>query len=108
MWATFSIVVSPGNLTAVGRSASGEAESSHSIFTPGAAVAIQLSIDAPSVRTGTGSSLVLDGQDVGMLRASIVDGAGRVVPSAAHNVSFVIKSGPGRILGVGNVRASHC
>jgi hypothetical protein len=66
------------------------------------AVAIQLSIDAPSAMTGTGTALVLDGQDVGMLRASIVDGAGRVVPSATHNVSFIIKSGPGRVLGVGN------
>ena len=96
MFGAFSVAVVPGNLTAVGRSAAGEIESSHSIFTPGKAAAIQLSIDAPSVMTGTGSALVLDGQDVGMLRASIVDSAGRVVPSATHNVSFTIKSGEAR------------
>ena len=49
-----------------------------------------------------GSALVLDGQDTGLVRASIVDSTGQVVPSASHNVSFSIVSGPGRIIGVGN------
>ena len=106
MYGSFSVPFAPGNLTAVGISVSGEHESTHSIFTPGAAVGIVLSIDVPSARPGTGSALVLDGQDVGLLRASVVDAAGRVVPSATHNVTsnvtFTVKSGPGRILGVGN------
>eukprot|EP01044_Picomonas_judraskeda_P003708 COSAG03_NODE_311_length_9123_cov_2.643506_15_plen_67_part_00 len=41
-------------------------------------------------------------QDVGLLRAEVVDAAGRVVPSAAHNISFTVLAGPGRIIGVGN------
>ena len=59
-------------------------------------------IDVPSGLTGTGTSLVLDGQDAGLVSAAIVDAQGKIVPSASHNVTFSIVSGPGRIIGVGN------
>ena len=61
-----------------------------------------MTIDAPSERTGTGTALVLDGQDAGMVSAAIVDSQGNVVPSYSDIVMFRIVSGPGRILGVGN------
>lgn len=41
-------------------------------------------------------------QDVALVRAEIVDAQGQVVPSAAHNVTFSVASGPGRIIAVGN------
>jgi len=66
------------------------------------ASAIVLSIDAPSVATGTGSSLVLDGHDVGMLRATIVDSNGAVVAMSVANVTFAVTAGPGRILATHN------
>ena len=37
-----------------------------------------------------------------MVSAAILDTNGHVVPSASHNVTFNIVSGPGRIIGVGN------
>ena len=45
---------------------------------------------------------MLDGQDCALLRASVVDGAGRVVHLAKQNVSFRVVSGPGRVQGSHN------
>ena len=96
---------SAGNLTAVGYDSAGVAQATHTVRTAGAAVAIQLSLDVPSQSTGTGSALVLDGRDTGLVRATIVDGDGHVVTRSAtgtNNVSFEIVSGPGRIVGTNN------
>ena len=50
----------------------------------------------------TGSeALPANGVDVAFLHASVVDAAGRLVPSAAHNVTFSV-SGPGAVVGTGN------
>jgi hypothetical protein len=92
----------PGNLTAVGYTASGAVGASHTLLTPKAAVAVVLSLDVPSVATGTGSSLLLDGHDAGMVRATIVDKDGNVVHSASHMVTFQVVSGPASIIGVHN------
>ena len=88
-----------GNLTAVGRDSSGVARAAHTVMTSGVATQIVLSIDAPSAATGTGSALLLDGQDVGLIRAMIADSRGHLVADATHNVSFSVKSGPGKIFG---------
>lgn len=72
----------------------------------GNASAVVLSIDAPSRLTGTGEALVLDGHDVAMLRASIVDANGTLVASSA-NVSFTVTDGPGRITAAHN-GDNHC
>ena len=45
----------------------------HTRLTSGEPTALKLTIDAPSPLTGTGSALVLDGQDSAKLRASVVD-----------------------------------
>lgn len=66
------------------------------------ATTIILSVDAPSVSTGTGTSLVLDGHDVGMLRATITDSTGIVVVTSTANVTFSVTAGPGRILATHN------
>jgi hypothetical protein len=39
----------------------------------GAPAAIVLSLDAPSLATGTGSAVYLDGEDVAAVRATVVD-----------------------------------
>ena len=74
----------------------------HTRLTSGEPTALKLTIDAPSPLTGTGSALVLDGQDSAMLRASVVDAKGEVVHGAKNNVSFSIVSGPGRVVGSHN------
>ncbi len=97
-----------GNITAIAIDARGRTVAAHTRSTAQAAAALVLSIDAPSAATGTGTALLLDGSDAGLLRATIVDSAGRTVEDAAHNVSFRVVSGPGRVVGVhsGNP-ASH-
>ena len=42
-----------------------------------------------------------DGEDLSVVVAQIVDSQGRVVPTAADDVTFTV-SGPGRVIGVGN------
>ena len=70
------------------------------VHTSGKPVKLQLTLDCPSPLTGTGSALLLDGQDAGLVRAAIVDDAGTVVQNANHTVTFRVISGPGRIVGV--------
>jgi len=101
-----NVTFSPGNLTAVARDAGGTVVASHSVFTPGHAVAIRLSLDAPSPLTGTGDSLLADGLDTAMIRAEVVDASGRVVAGAANNVTFRVASGQGRLWATHNGDAS--
>ena len=42
-------------------------------------------------------AMSLPGEDVGMVRAELVDANGLVVSGASNNVTFSIKSGPGRV-----------
>ena len=66
-----------------------------------------LSLDVPSAATGTGTALLLDGQDTALVRCSIVDAAGHLVRDAADVVTFGVASGPGAVVGVhsGQVRS---
>ena len=92
-----------GSITAVARDAKGAEVARHTVHTSrGAAVGLALTIDAPHATTGTGAALLLDGQDAALLRATLVDAAGRRAPLATHNVSFRIVSGPGRVQGAHN------
>ena len=102
-WAQWNnIPFSPGKITASAMDSQKQVKATHTVETAGAAAKVVLNLDVPNTATGTGTSLVLDGQDAGMVSASIVDANGNVVPSSSHNVSFSIVSGPGRIIGVGN------
>lgn len=89
-----------GNLTAV--AGKDKIIVSHSVFTDGKANAVHLTIDAPSPSTGTGANLVADGQDVALLRASIVDANGRVMHSSDANITFTVTHGPGRVIATHN------
>ena len=94
-----------GNLTAVGKAQqAGEVLASHmygTIVTAGPPIATKLSIDAPSRLTGTGSTLVLDGHDTALIRATLVDSEGRIA-DASNLIQFETESGPGFVSGVHN------
>ena len=98
--AQFSVRFAPGNLTAVALDASGRhVLASYSALTHGVAVALRLSLDAPSAATGTGTAVVADGEDVAMVRAEVVDASGRLVADASHEVTFEVVSGGGAVWG---------
>jgi hypothetical protein len=65
---------------------------------------IKLTLDVPSISTGTGTSLLLDGRDTAMIRASIVDGANNeaLVSSATNRITWRVVSGPGMNAGISN------
>jgi len=96
-----------GTLTAVARDVQGKTVAQISRQTNGKATKLALTLDAPSVLTGTGSVLVLDGQDAALLRASVLDDAGHVSHLASNNISFRVVSGPGVVQGAHN-GDPHC
>ncbi|MBW8900933.1 MAG: DUF4982 domain-containing protein [Massilia sp.] len=61
--------------------------------TAGAAAAIQMTPDR--------NRILADGEDVAMLKVSVVDAKGHMVPDAGQMIKFSI-AGPGKIIGVGN------
>jgi hypothetical protein len=75
---------------------------SHTRASWGAPAALALSVDAPSPASGTGGALYLDGMDVALVRATVLDARGNVVGDAALNVTFSVAAGPGVVVGVGN------
>jgi hypothetical protein len=91
-----------GNITAKIFDKEGNLVAQDVRYTSGAAISLKLSVDCPSAATGTGDALVLDGQDTGLIRASVVDEHGRVVHMASQNITFEILSGPGRVVGTNN------
>ena len=100
---TFHAKFAPGTLTAKAIAADGKTVlATHAINSWGAAVAVKLTMDVPSVTTGTGTAVYVDGMDVALLRATIVDAKGNAVLDATNKVTFAIKSGPGFVAGVGN------
>lgn len=96
--ATFNVTYAPGNLTAYCMDNTGKTLSSYSVVSlVGSATSMELSLDAPSVSTGTGSHLVADGEDVAMVRATLFDSAGNFAYNSTDNVTFTVVSGPGKI-----------
>ena len=103
-----AVAFAPGNLTAEALTSDAEPAqrlATSTVLTAGAsgAAALRLSLDAPSPRSGTGSALVADGQDVAMVRCEIVDDRGRIVSprhaTANLTVTFSVASGGGRVVG---------
>ena len=91
-----------GNITAIAQDSDGNEVARMSKQTNGKASALSLTIDAPSAATGTGTAVLLDGQDAALLRGAIVDENGKVMHLATNNITFRVVSGPGRIQGTGN------
>ena len=70
---------------------------------PNPTISLVLSLDCPSPDTGTGSALFLDGSDVALVRATLVDlETNQRLIFADNIVEFQIISGPGKILGTAN------
>jgi hypothetical protein len=86
----------------VAHDANGKEVATTTRTTNGKASALTLTLDAPSKLTGTGEALLLDGDDVALLRATVVDSAGHRVVLASTNVTFKVVSGPGYIQGAHN------
>lgn len=93
-----------GSITAVARAANGTSLSQTTTRTNAQnSMSLQLSLDCPSEATGTGRSLFLDGQDVALVRATIVDSiTGQIMHLATNNITFSVVSGPGIIQGTAN------
>jgi hypothetical protein len=96
-----SSVSKNATLNAVDKLSGGNILASHSVFKPQANIAALKSVlDVPSISTGTGSALYLDGEDIALIRISTVDSAGNLISIVPVNITFSILSGPGRIAGV--------
>jgi hypothetical protein len=91
-----------GTLSAVAHNANGTQLATATQQTNGKAVALVVSLDCPSKATGTGEAVLLDGQDVALVRAAVVDASGQVVHMATNNITFAVVSGPGRVQGTAN------
>ena len=98
-----ALAYAPGTLVAEALAADGATVlASHARRSWGAAAAIALSLDAPSLATGTGAALFLDGADVALLRVTLLDAAGAVCASCVDNVTFAVTEGPALVAGCGN------
>jgi beta-galactosidase len=82
----------PGRLTARGWRA-GTLVATLTAATTGVGHAVQLSVDRTRLHAG--------GDEVALVRVTVVDRDGRVVPTAAHRIAFET-SGPVRLIGMGN------
>lgn len=86
----------------------------HSLFAPSAETVayykLQLTLDVPSLTTGTGAALLLDGRDTALVRCAIVDGQSNdaLVSTASNRITWKVVSGAGRPAGIssGN-KSSH-
>lgn len=101
-WVRVSVPYAPGTLTLTGHDLSGNVVTNSTVASWGAAVAVVLTVDAPSPNSGTGSKLYLDGEDVALVRATIVDASGAVCASCTNEVTFTVTSGPALVWGTGN------
>lgn len=96
-----------GKLTAVAYTTKSTPVATMNRYTNSKAAKLALSLDCPSKTTGTGEALLLDGQDAALVRASVLDSAGRVMHLATNNITFQVISGPGIVQGTGN-GDPHC
>ncbi|KQY82479.1 beta-galactosidase GalA [Pelomonas sp. Root1444] len=88
----WSVPYAPGSLVARGYKA-GQLVASETVATTGDGSAVRLTVDRARVRA--------DGGDVAVVRVSVVDREGRVVPTANQRIGFEV-SGPARLIGMGN------
>jgi beta-galactosidase len=89
---SWKVAYQPGTLSAKGFRA-GQVVAEAKVETTGAPAAVALLADRATIDG--------NGEDVAVVAVSIVDGRGRMVPTADSPVAFKVE-GPGRIIGVGN------
>lgn len=88
-----NVIYEPGNVTAVAHDANNNTLATQTISTTGPAVKLVLAADADS------GTIAADGQDVSIVRVSVVDAFGRLVSDAAPVITYNV-SGPGDIYGL--------
>ncbi len=89
---SWDVPYEPGTLKAVGRK-NGKTVATVEVSTTGEPAAIGLSVDRERITA--------DRRDVAHFTVQILDGDGRVVPTAANEVSFQVE-GEGKLIGVDN------
>eukprot|EP01051_Picozoa_sp_SAG22_P015034 SAG22_NODE_1912_length_3328_cov_1.207185_4_plen_281_part_01 len=102
-----NVTWSTGTLLATCLDSSGSTIATHSRATSGPGATIELRVDAPSPRTGTGTALFADGADCALVAALVRDAQGNVAHGASDQITFRVVSGPGRIVATnsGDVRS---
>ena len=93
------------NATLIGRDTQGTIVAQHTIFAPTVtpSIALSMTLDVPSLATGTGTRVLLDGLDCALIKVSLVDTTnGALITTADRNLTFTVLSGPARVWGVGN------
>jgi len=69
-WAEWSgIIFAAGNITANALDSNDQVKATHTLLTAGDPTKVVAMVDVPSDKTGTGTKLVLNGQDAGMVSA---------------------------------------
>lgn len=102
-YATFdNVTYAEGSIAATAIDAAGAVVASETSRSFGAAHALELTLDAPSVATGTGRAVFLDGKDVALVRCTVVDAKGTAVHTSSANVTFEVVAGPGMVWGTGS------
>ena len=108
--ATFNVSYAAGTITATARPSESTALAADGVTVLatatksswGAPAAIVLSLDAPTPSTGTGRAVYLDGQDVALVRATVVDAQGNVCHDSSAVVTFAVTAGPALVWGASN------
>ncbi|MFG6432950.1 beta-galactosidase GalA [Roseateles sp. LYH14W] len=88
----WSVPYAPGSLVARGYQG-GKLVVTETVATTGNGSAVRLTADRTRIHA--------DGDDVAVVRVSVVDREGRVVPTAGQRISFEV-TGPARLIGMGN------
>lgn len=88
----WSVPYAPGQLTARGYKG-GQLVATETVATTGNGSAVRLTVDRPRIRA--------DGDDVAVVRVSVVDREGRTVPTAQNRLRFEVE-GAARLIGMGN------
>ena len=120
------VVFQPGNITATSFNQAGDVLSTTTVVTTGPAVALKLTVEEGSTviaadgectthdASGAGRHLsrrpcprllppsLPSGEDVALVRVTVVDAQGRMVPDANPTITFAVTSGGGSVYGVGN------
>eukprot|EP01123_Difflugia_compressa_P002326 TRINITY_DN13023_c0_g1_i1.p1 TRINITY_DN13023_c0_g1~~TRINITY_DN13023_c0_g1_i1.p1 ORF type:complete len:604 (-),score=124.96 TRINITY_DN13023_c0_g1_i1:7-1716(-) len=86
---------SPGSIMVVAYDNNGNRVGLKNIETTGEPASVLLEVEFGS------DGIIADRQDSALIRASIVDNQGRVVPTASNKITFDV-SGAGKLIGVGN------
>jgi len=84
-----------GSINVIAYAKNGSVLGKVTVETTGAPASVVLEVE-----TGV-NGIFADRQDAALIKASIVDSAGRVVPTASNKITFSV-SAEGRLIGVGN------